>query len=201
MNRTCKNHHREKLIIEFCLIIRELFPEEIVTTNPHENYQKLLLELGEKQRNLTELLSHHLAKLYQNHRIQRKGKLIEIAEEDLLVALKIIEKLEIKEDEKEKKELNKNDRNNYSKLLKHKEKLLTSKEIQTIVEQSKTQTNRLLNLLLEKKLIERYGFKNKGFYYKLIEIRSLETKEKPLNLEEEILQEFSDNQRIEFGYR
>jgi hypothetical protein len=82
-------HEKHKQIIDFCLIVRNFFPKEIITNNQHEYYQKLIENLSQGDQQIINFLIHHLTKLFQSHRIIRNKRIIEIAEEDILTALEI----------------------------------------------------------------------------------------------------------------
>jgi hypothetical protein len=204
MNHTPKNSRsKEDLIIEFCLIIKSLFPGEIVAVETNEKYHFLISQLDKKAQKLVQLLTHHLTQLYQNHRVQRAEKVIEIADEDVLTALKIIENLDLNTQEKNSY-LSKINRNHYLKIVeKFSDTLFNSKELQDFLNLSKTQSNNLLNLFLNQNLVQRYGHQNKNFYYQIIEIRT-----KPLvEIEEESndifdgFNDFNDTQNIDYEYR
>jgi predicted transcriptional regulator len=152
---------------------------------------------------LVQILTHHLTQLYQNHRVQRTKNVIEIADEDVLTALKIIEALHLNTIEN-KTHLSKINRNYYLKIVEnYNDSLFKSSELQSCLNLSKSQINELLNLFLEHHLIERYGHKNKGFYYKIIQIRTQQIPEKTKQYNDifDDFTDFNDNENIEYQYR
>jgi Fic family protein len=192
-----KSHSKEGLIVEFCLLIKQLFPSPIQSVQTNEKYTFLLDQLDGNDRNLVQLLIHHLAQLYQNHRIQRANKIIEIADEDILTALKIIENTGLIKT-KPTDYLSKTNRNYYLKIRgNYKEKFFTCRDIQSFLTIEKSQSNRLLSTLLEHQLLEKYGYPNKGFYYKIKEIKSLEFIEKQADIDD-LFDDFNDNEHLEF---
>ena len=195
-HHTSKKHRSEWNILEFCLLINSFFEREIIIKNPHKKYENLLLYLSENEQKMVTNLIYHLTKLYQNHRVRIGRDGVEVAEEDILVALKIVENLKILETQNSKK-LEKSERKKYLKIREYfKNKVFTSKEIECFLEVKKSSANAFLNVLLENKLVERYGFRNKEYYYKLMEISDLTSLNEEItdDLTQEIASEFSDNQ-------
>jgi hypothetical protein len=156
---------KHKQILDFCLIVRNFFPKEIITQSHHEYYQELIKSLSQDDQQIINLLIHHLAKLFQSHRIIRNKRIIEIAEEDILTALEITGNTINPE-----AFLTQIQRQHYIQLkLTFKSQIFTATQAQKTLQASKTNTSRILNLLTQQSLIQRIKRKEgQAFLYQLI---------------------------------
>ncbi|EOG6896231.1 hypothetical protein ACLH3T_001582 [Flavobacterium psychrophilum] len=157
---TNKPEEKHKQIVDFCLIVKNFFPKEIITNNEHEYYQNLIETLHTEEQQIVNLLIHHLTKLFQNHRIIRNKRIIEIAEEDILTALEITGNML-----NPKAFLTRIQRQHYVQLtLAFKTEIFTVSQAQRILQSSKTNTARMLNLLTQQGLLNRIKRKEKQAY-------------------------------------
>ncbi len=164
-----KSLKKQREIAEFCILIKSFYQKEIITIYPDEYYKNLIEKLPEEERKMVELLIHHLTKLHQRNRIIHKNRIVEIAEEDILTALEITGEIInpigfITEKEQ-----------HYFYRLQTEfapssgsGEIFTRKQAQETIELKKSQTHRILNLFLEKGLLEKVkSFRNKGYKYQL----------------------------------
>jgi hypothetical protein len=160
-----KPEEKHKQILDFCLIVRNFFPKEIITQSNHEYYEELIKTLSQEDQQIINLLIHHLAKLFQSHRIIRNKRIIEIAEEDILTALEITGNTINPE-----AFLSRIQRQHYIQLkLAFKTQIFTATQAQRALQTSKTNTARMLTLLTEQSLIQRIRRKEKqAILYQLI---------------------------------
>lgn len=202
-HRKSKKGRSEWQILEFCMLVNSFFEREIIIKNPHKKYENLLFYLSKNEQKMVNNLIYHLTKLYQNHRVRIGRDAVEVAEEDILVALKIVENLKILETHNNKK-LEKSDREKYLKVRDYfKNKVFTSNELEEFLQLKNSSVNLFLNVLVENNLVERFGFRNRKYYYKLLEIKELSYFESSEDNEEndedditkEVASEFSDNRR------
>jgi hypothetical protein len=158
-----KETHRQ--ILDFCLIVRNFFPKEIITTNSHEYYQNLIESLSQDEQQMVNLLIHHLTRLFQNHRIIRNKRIVEIAEEDILTALEIIG-----DTINPKAFLSRIQRHHFVQLrLEFKAEVFTSTQAKRVLQTSKSNCARILKLLTQKGLLELLKTKNRQVYqYQII---------------------------------
>lgn len=159
-----KSLKKQREIAEFCILIKSFYEKEIITIYTDEYYKNLIEELPEEERKMVELLIHHLTKLNQRNRIIHKNRIVEIAEEDILTALEITGEI-INPigfiTEKEQHYF-------YRLQTEFESGIFTRKQAQETIELKKSQTHRILNLFLEKGLLEKVkSFRNKGYKYKL----------------------------------
>jgi hypothetical protein len=156
---------KHKQILDFCLIVRNFFPKEIITQSHHEYYEELIKTLSQDDQQIINLLIHHLAKLFQSHRIIRNKRIIEIAEEDILTALEITGNTLNPE-----AFLSRIQRQHFVQLkLAFKSQIFTATQAQRALQTSKTNTARMLNLLTEQSLIQRIRRKEKqAILYQII---------------------------------
>jgi hypothetical protein len=142
---------KHKQIIDFCLIVRNFYPKEIITNNEHEYYQNLIKTLPQNDQIIINLLTHHLTRLFQNHRIIRNKRIIEIAEEDILTALEITGSTINPE-----AFLTQIQRAHFIQLkLAFKSQIFTTQQAQKALQSSKTHTARILKKLTETGLLKR----------------------------------------------
>jgi Fic family protein len=111
------------------------------------------------------LLVHHLTKLFQNHRIIRNKRIVEIAEEDILTALAITGNLLNPE-----AFLTRIQRQHFIQLqLAFKSQIFTSKQAQKALLMSKSHSNRILKLLADQKLLQLIKRKDKhAFLHQIV---------------------------------
>jgi hypothetical protein len=151
---------KHKQIIDFCLIVRNFYPKEIITNNEHEYYQNLIKTLPQNDQIIINLLTHHLTRLFQNHRIIRNKRIIEIAEEDILTALEITGSTINPE-----AFLTKIQRQHLIQLkLTFKTEIFTTTQAHIALQVSKSNALRTLNLLTQQSLIHRIKRKEKHAY-------------------------------------
>lgn len=159
-----KSLKKQKEIAEFCILIKSFYQKEIITIYTDEYYKNLIEELPKEERKMVELLIHHLTKLNQRNRVIHKNRIVEIAEEDILTALEITGEIInpigfITEKEQ---------RYFYQMQTEFESEIFTRKQAQETIELKKSQTHRILNLLIEKGLLEKVkSFRNKGYKYKV----------------------------------
>lgn len=159
-----KSLKKQREIAEFCILIKSFYQKEIITIYTDEYYKNLIEELPEEERKLVELLIHHLTKLNQRNRVIHKNRVVEIAEEDILTALEITGEIInpigfITEKEQ---------RYFYQLQTEFESEIFTRKQAQETIELKKSQTHRILNLLIEKGLLEKVkSFRNRGYKYKV----------------------------------
>jgi hypothetical protein len=152
-----KPEEKHKQILDFCLIVRNFFPKEIITNNEHEYYQELIETLDKSDQQIINLLIHHLTRLFQNHRIIRNKRIIEIAEEDILTALEITGNTINPE-----AFLSRIQRQHFVQLkIEFKTQIFTATQAQRTLLISKTNTARILELLTKQGLINRIKRKEK----------------------------------------
>lgn len=156
---------KHKQIVDFCLIVKNFFPKEIITNNQHEYYQELIQSLNQDDQQMIHLLVHHLTKLFQNHRIIRNKRIVEIAEEDILTALAITGNLLNPE-----AFLTRIQRQHFIQLqLAFKSQIFTSKQAQKALLISKSHSNRILKLLADQKLLQLIKRKDKhAFLHQIV---------------------------------
>ena len=162
--RQVYSREKEKQIIDFCLIIKNFFPKEIITLNPNQEYQELIQTLPPEKQQLVNLLIHHLALLNQNYRVNSNGRIIEIAEEDVLIALQITGNIL-----NPKSFLPRIYREHLAQLQLHfKNQEFTANQARKALSRSKTNTQRVLDFFVSRELahITKTGVRGM-FYYKL----------------------------------
>ena len=162
--RQVYSKEKTKQIIDFCLIIKNFFPKEIRTENPIVEYQDLIETLPQEKQQLVNLLIHHLVLLNQKYRVRRTGGIFEIAEEDVLIALQITGSIL-----NPKSFLTSVYREHLAQLQLHfKNQEFSGKQARKALQQSKTNTNRVLSFFVSRELvkIDRIGIRGM-FYYKL----------------------------------
>ena len=160
--REVYSREKEKQIIDFCLIIKNFFPKQILTLNPNEQYQDLIETLPLEKQQLVNLLIHHLVLLNQSYRVKLKGGFFEIAEEDVLLALQITGSIL-----NPKSFLTSVYREHLAQLQLHfKNQEFTGKQARKALQQSKTNTNRVLSFLVSRELVQlnRIGIRGMYFY-------------------------------------
>lgn len=159
-----KSLKKQREIAEFCILIKSFYEKEIITIYTDEYYKNLIEGLPKEERKMVELLIHHLTKLNQRNRVIHKNRVVEIAEEDILTALEITGEIInpigfITEKEQ---------RYFYQLQTEFESEIFTRKQAQETIELRKSQTHRILNLLIEKGLLEKVkSFRNRGYKYKL----------------------------------
>jgi hypothetical protein len=176
-------------ILDFCLLVKSFYPKEVVTINSNEYYQKLIHSLASEEKQMVNLLVHHLTRLFQNHRVNRSKRIIEIAEEDILTALEITSNILNPE-----AFLKPIERGHYIQLqLAFPNKVFTSKQAQRMLVISKSSCNRSLRLLVEQDLLERLEYKeNKAPYYQLKPFKTIDFEEDNDFEEDKDLEEYGD---------
>ena len=160
--REVYSREKEKQIIDFCLIIKNFFPKQILTLHPNEQYQDLIETLPQEKQQLVNLLIHHLTLLNQSYRVKRKGSIFEIAEEDILIALQIIGSIL-----NPKSFLTSVYREHLAQLQLHfKNQEFSGKQARKALQQSKTNTNRVLSFFVSRELVKitRIGIRGMYFY-------------------------------------
>ena len=160
--REVYSREKEKQIIDFCLIIKNFFPKQILTLNPNQEYQDLIETLPQEKQQLVNLLIHHLVLLNQSYRVKRKGSIFEIAEEDILIALQITGSIL-----NPKSFLTSVYREHLAQLQLHfKSQEFTGKQARKALQQSKTNTNRVLSFFVSRELVKitRIGIRGMYFY-------------------------------------
>ena len=160
--REVYSREKEKQIIDFCLIIKNFFPKQILTLNPNQEYQDLIETLPQEKQQLVNLLIHHLVLLNQSYRVKRKGSIFEIAEEDILIALQITGSIL-----NPKSFLTSVYREHLAQLQLHfKNQEFTGKQARKALQQSKTNTNRVLSFFVSRELVKitRIGIRGMYFY-------------------------------------
>lgn len=166
--RQVYSREKEKQIIDFCLIIKNFFPKEIITQNPNEQYQELIQTLPQEKQQLVNLLIHHLALLNQNYRVNRNGRIIEIAEEDVLIALQITGNIL-----NPKSFLTRIYREHLAQLQLHfKNQEFTANQARKALSRSKTNTQRVLDFFIGRELVKITKTGIRGMYYYKLENRS-----------------------------
>ena len=162
--RQVYSKEKEKQIIDFCLIVKNFFPKEIITLNPNQEYQELIQTLPQEKQQLVNLLIHHLTLLNQNYRVRRTGGIFEIAEEDVLIALQITGNIL-----NPKSFLTSVYREHLAQLqLSFKNQEFSGKQARKALQQSKTNTNRVLSFFASRELVKINRIGKQGmFYYKL----------------------------------
>ncbi|RVU90826.1 hypothetical protein EH230_07925 [Flavobacterium columnare] len=159
--RQVYSREKEKQIIDFCLIIKNFFPKEIITQNSNQEYQKLIKTLPQEKQQLINLLIHHLTLLNQNYRINRNGRIIEIAEEDILIALQITGNIL-----NPKSFLTRIFREHLAQLQLHfKDQEFTLKQACKAIQRSKTNTSCVLSFFIERELLQITKIGIRGMYY------------------------------------
>lgn len=160
--REVYSREKEKQIIDFCLIIKNFFPKQILTLHPNQEYQDLIETLPQEKQQLVNLLIHHLVLLNQSYRVKRKGSIFEIAEEDILIALQITGSII-----NPKSFLTSVYREHLAQLqLSFKNQEFSGKQARKALQQSKTNTNRVLSFLVSRELVKinRIGIRGMYFY-------------------------------------
>ena len=160
--RQVYSREKEKQIIDFCLIVKNFFPKEIITQNPNQEYQELIQTLPQEKQQLVNLLIHHLVLLNQNYRVNSNGRIIEIAEEDVLIALQITGNIL-----NPKSFLPRIYREHLAQLQLHfKNQEFTANQARKALSRSKTNTQRVLDFFIEKELVHitRKGIRGMFFY-------------------------------------
>lgn len=205
MHHNCQSSRspKEEKLQELLLFFFEIFPKE-QTKNLF--FEINLNQYPSKYSHLHKLLTHFFTLIYQNNRIMENNTFI-TQREDVLASLQILEIIsleayrnqnEIIEDCYQK--LKSNSKPNQE---------LPRKFIEGIIQKRKSQTNRIINAMLEKGYLELTGgYKNRGFIYRII------TKETPQEItkspiyltpkEVDIFDDFTDfkdNENIEYQYR
>lgn len=165
MNHSYKNgrSERNEILKKLVLVLHQIYPEE-ETTNPF--YRVNLEDYPTEYLHYHKLLSHYFTLIHKNNRAMEKARYI-TSREDVLASLQVLEIVTLKQYRSEKKTaedmyklLQKNTKEN---------QVLSARQISEIICYKKTQTSRIIKILLEMEKIEKVSNHHKsiGYLYKL----------------------------------
>jgi len=163
-NHTYKNGRSttNELLQKLIEILHQIFPKE-ETINPF--YKVELNHYPSEYQYYYKLLSHYITLLNQKHRAMDKQKFV-TSREDILASLNVLEIMVLKSYRTEEQTANE-----VVKILKSnttENQILTAKNISQIINYRKTQTARILKILLKMDKIELVSsHKNIGYLYKI----------------------------------
>ncbi len=180
--------------------LHEIFPTG-ETINPF--YRIKLRDYPTEYQHYLKLLTHYITQINQKHRAMEKQRFV-TSREDIMASLNMLEIVVLKQYRGQKQQAEAI----YEVLKENTQKgqLLSARNIAGIIQVQKSQTNRFIQNLLEKKQLEKVGnpHKSVGYLYRLIqteeETESIQeiikknqtTKRDPIA--DEIAEEFSDNE-------
>jgi DNA-binding MarR family transcriptional regulator len=165
MNRRYKKcrSKRTEILKKLVLVLHEIYPTG-ETQNPF--YRLKLEDYPSEYLHYHQLLSHYFTLIHQNNRAMEKSRYI-TSREDIMASLQVLEIVTLKQYRSEKKTadsilevLQDNTREG---------QILTARQISEIIGYKKTQTARIIKILLEMNKIEKVSHHHKsiGYLYKL----------------------------------
>ena len=158
--------YRHAQIIDFCLLIKSFFPKYIQTIIPEElsELNQHIQSLEESQKQILQMLIHHLTLLNQHYRVNHNKNRVEVAREDIFTAFYITGELVNPQGFASKSQ------NYYYKQLQmhFMEMEFTAVQARKALVTSKTNMHRILHFLIVKELIQITKVGIRGmFYYRL----------------------------------
>jgi hypothetical protein len=164
INHTSKKgrNHSNDLLLYLIEILHQIFPKE-ETINPF--YKLELNNYPSEYQYYLKLLSHYITLINQKHRVMEKQKFV-TSREDIISSLNLLEIMVLQSYRTEEQTANE-----VVKILKSnttENQILTAKNISQIINYRKTQTARILKILLKTDKIELVSTQKRiGYLYRL----------------------------------